>query len=287
MNQQDRRTYSDLNTKQSNRIIKSFLGDLYNALRDQVFAFVNILQERGIDAGVRQLDRYLLNVQMSEAVRELHIEAGLYFARKTYREIRRSIKTKEASFGFNEEWTQAIINYLKTHHLQHIAGITDETKQQILSVLDKAVREGWGINKIAEELKSPELLLYRARRIARTELNIASHTGRKAAEETSDFETEKEWIAANDHRTRSSHRQIDGEVIDSESRFQVQRASGGVDMMEGPGDPNASIENLINCRCSLAVKAKRDKNGNLIPKTKRVTIIDAGLFNPKRTIITI
>ena len=282
-----RREYSDTNKSQLNRFERSYLRRLYNALHVQVMGFVDILEERGLDAAMRQLDRYLVNDKVGNVVSDLYIEAGLFFARKTYREIRKSIKEKAADFGFNEDWTQAILEYLTTHRLQNVANITDETKEQILGVLDKAVKEGWGIEKIAAELKSSELLVWRARRIARTELAKAAYAGRKASEDTNDFETEKEWIAANDHRTRDSHRLVDGEVIDSEARFQVPKNKGGYDMMEGPGDPKASIENIVNCRCSMAVRAKRDRNGNLIPKAKRVTIIEPGLFNPKRTTITI
>lgn len=287
MNQQARREYSSNHLAQIKKFERIYLRKIFNALRMQINGFTDIFHERGIDAATRQLDRYLLNNKAMDVIRDMYINAGLFFARKTYREIRSSVKEKAANFGFNDEWTQAITAYLQKFILNTVSNITDETKKQILGVLEKAINEGWGIEKISSELKSPEIILWRARLIARTELAKAAHTGRKASEDTSDFETEKEWIAANDDRTRDSHRLIDGEVIDTEARFEVPRKSGGVDMMEGPGDPTASIENLANCRCSMAFRAKRNEQGRLIPKAKRITIIQPGLFNPKRTIITV
>jgi hypothetical protein len=287
VNQQARREYSSITKRQFNRFERSYLRRLYNALRGQITGFVDILHERGLEAAYRQLDSYLLNDKIGDVLHDLYIEAGLFFARKTYREINKSVKQKAANFGFSEEWTKAIIDFLRQNLLSKaVIPITAETKAQILGVLDKATKEGWGIEKIAAELQSPELLLWRARLIARTELAHAAHFGGKAAEESSDWETEKEWIASNDDKTRNSHRLIDGEVIDNEARFQVPRKKGGYDMMEGPGDPKASAENVINCRCSLSVRAKRDSNGNLVPKAKRIVIIQPGQ-NPIRQTITV
>lgn len=287
MNQRNRRTYSNLNKSQLNRFERLYLTKIYKALRTQITGFIDMINERGIDGAIRSLDRYLLNDKVGSVINDLYVEAGLFFARKTTREIRRSIKEKASSFGFSEEWTQAIIDFLNSDYLRNVAGITNEMKDQILLVLEKGTREGWSISRIVQELQTPELIAWRARRIARTELGKAAFAGRKIAEDTNDYETEKEWIASNDHRTRSSHRSIDGEIVDSDARFQVSRATGGVDMMEGPGDPTASIENIVNCRCSLAIHAKRDSKGKLIPKPRRVTIIQPDLSNPKRTIITI
>jgi uncharacterized protein with gpF-like domain len=139
---------------------------------------------------------------------------------------------------------------------------------------------------MVSQLQSPELTAWRARLIARTELGKAAFAGRKQGEGKSEYEVQKEWIAANDHRTRHSHAAADGQIIDMDARFQISRAKGGADMMEGPGDPDASAENIVNCRCSLATVAKRDERGRLIPKTN-IAIIQPGAFNTPRQTITI
>jgi hypothetical protein len=106
----------------------------------------------------------------------------------------------------------------------------------------------------------------------RTENTLASFYGLKLAAEKSEYETGKEWISASDHRTRHGHRRVDGEVVDEEGRFAVGvYTKKGIllrtEMMFGPGDPEASAENVINCRCTTALVPMRDERGRLIPKT--------------------
>ena len=96
--------------------------------------------------------------------------------------------------------------------------------------------------------------------IVRTETAKAAWHGRKMGRDKAPYKTTKEWIAANDHRTRHSHRLIDGTVIPESGRYSVPvyKRIGkvdmqiGMDMMEGPGDPKAHKENVINCRCTEA-----------------------------------
>ena len=56
--------------------------------------------------------------------------------------------------------------------------------------------------------------------------------------------TEKEWVAHNDERTRSTHVEADGQVVDIHDSFTV----GGWPMMY-PGDKSGPIEETANCRC--------------------------------------
>jgi len=50
----------------------------------------------------------------------------------------------------------------------------------------------------------------------------------------------------------------------------VERFRGNIlvghDMMDGPGDRSASIENVANCRCTDARRPVRDERGRLIRK---------------------
>lgn len=287
MNQQDRRTYSQLHISQMNRFERKYLRRMYDAVHAQITDAVSLLRERGIEGARRQIERVMLNDQIPELIRELYTDAGLFFARKTYREIQRSIREQTKAIGFNEEWTAEIINFFRLYLLDRASiSITETTKQQIFDVLDQGVREGWTIEAIVAQLQNKELIAWRARLIIRTELAKAAFAGRKSAKDKSEYETQKEWISANDHRTRDSHLLVDGEVIDEEARFQVRRKKGGVDMMEGPGDPEGSAENIINCRCSIATVAKRDTRGRLIPKTN-IVVIHPGAFNSIRQTITI
>jgi hypothetical protein len=92
----------------------------------------------------------------------------------------------------------------------------------------------------------------RARVIAQTELLRASNIGTLAA----GFEMQnragtpmvKEWVAADDERTRIEHREADGQQRLLGDPFNV----GGYPMM-APGDVLAPPELVINCRCSMLI----------------------------------
>lgn len=272
--------------KQVARYERKYLKKIFNALRSQVDKFIQTMEESGLQAARTQLERTVMNEQIGEVIRDLYVETGLFFGRKAWREIQRSVRIeKAASFGFNEQWASDIIQFFQIFLLNDaVLPITETTKNQILNVLNQATNEGWSIDQIARALKSNELLLWRARLIARTEIAKAAFEGRRLADRDNEYETEKEWIAANDHRTRHGHRKVDGEVIDADMQFQVPLPKGGADMMQGPGDPTARAANVINCRCSTAVTAKRDDKGRLIRKRKVSVILPGELVRPTTTI---
>jgi F like protein len=278
MNQAQRREYSTKFAAQSQRIERKFMGSIFDALEWQVNQALPIIKARGPEMAKGQIDMQVFNEKIEPVLTDLHVVAGLFFANKGLMEINKAVRlrTKAASFGFNEEWAEDIIAYFRLHLLDKaVIPVSQTTRDQILSVLEQGQREGWGYERIAAELQDPELLLWRARMIVRTETLKASDIGRKLAADKSEYETGKEWIAANDHRTRHSHRAVDGEIVAQDAKFAVsiyvKGLPVGVDMMTGPGDPTASPGNVINCRCTAALIPMRDENGKLIPKQQLVT----------------
>lgn len=278
MNQAQRIEYSTQFAAQSKRIERKFMGSVFDALEWQVKQALPIIKARGPEMAKGQIDMMLLNEKIEPVLTDLHVVAGLFFANKGLREINKAVRmrTKAASFGFNDEWADDIIAYFKLHLLDKaVIPVSQTTRDQILAVLEEGQRNGWGYERIAAELQDPELLLWRARMIVRTETLKATDIGRKLAADKSEYETGKEWIAANDHRTRHSHRAVDGEIVAQDAKFAVSIYKGnlpvGVEMMTGPGDPNASAGNVINCRCTAALVPMRDENGSLIPKQQLVT----------------
>jgi hypothetical protein len=278
MNQAQRREYSTKFAAQSQRIERKFMGKVFDALEWQVKQALPIIKARGPEMAKGQIDMMVFNEKIEPILTDLHVLAGLFFANKGLREINKAVRlrTKAASFGFNDEWADDIIAYFRLHLLDKaVWPVSQTTRDQILSVLEQGQREGWGYERIAAELQDPELLLWRARMIVRTETLKASDIGRKLAADKSDYETGKEWIAANDHRTRHSHRAVDGEMVAQDAKFAVsiyvKGLPVGVDMMTGPGDPTASAGNIINCRCTAALVPLRDESGRLISKQQLVT----------------
>jgi hypothetical protein len=91
----------------------------------------------------------------------------------------------------------------------------------------------------------------RARVIARTESHGARNTVnaasvRRAANAFgSPTAFARRWQAANDDRTRETHRDADGQTVALNEPFTVGRAS-----LDFPGDPSGPPEETINCRCT-------------------------------------
>jgi len=81
---------------------------------------------------------------------------------------------------------------------------------------------------------------------ARTSMTGAQNAGRvermKEAEEMG-IKVQKMWMSTLDSRTRDSHREMDGEVTDTDGKF-----SNG---LEYPGDPRGAGREVYNCRCTL------------------------------------
>lgn len=271
MTAKERQAYSQAYANQMNRLEKMFIRKVYKALLSQVQEFIDDMQANGLQAATNRLYASVpTNEAIGPVIQDMHKEAGLYFGKKAYYEIRRSARKKieKAGFGLSEEWLEAIIAFFRDEYFILVKNISDTTRDQIFKVLSNAAEQGLSNDDIVKQLKAPEINAARARLITRTELGKGAFFGRKLAADDSEWETEKEWIAANDHRTRHSHRAVDGDVVDYDGKFAVSTPKGGTDYMLGPGDPTASAANLCNCRCSSATRAKRDENGRLIPKTR-------------------
>lgn len=269
MNFEERRIYSERDQRKKKTFERTYAPLIYKALDAQLTEAADILQLYGEHELRQRLDKLLFVQGLTVILRSLWVRVGLYYANRTLREIQRS--EKKAGFGFDEKWTNAIIDYfLKALLNKSVIPISQTTKEQILSILQKGQREGWGIDRMVFELKNSDITIYRARLIVRTEIAMAQHFGKNLGKEETSFETKEEWISANDARTRHSHRDVDGKQIREDGKFKVPRYRGnaiiGYDLMTGPGDPTASPENICNCRCTSAVVAMRDSNGKLIRK---------------------
>jgi len=274
VNPQQRYNYSAKHIRRMKLFERAHLKPVFNALHEQIKPVVKTLRDHGIEAAQRSIDVIHINHYLAGPIRDIYKDVGLYFANKTIHDLNQSVKEVKAGFGFNEEFLREILAFFAQYLLNKaILPISETTKNQILQVISEGIAAGWGADKIATTLESPELILWRARLIVRTEANKAMNYGQQLGEAKSEWESVKTWIAANDHRTRHSHRVVDDATVDFKERFVVPIYQGakphqqiGVDMMTGPGDPHASAGNVCNCRCTLAFKAKRDENGRLVPK---------------------
>jgi uncharacterized protein with gpF-like domain len=68
----------------------------------------------------------------------------------------------------------------------------------------------------------------------------------------------KEWVSAQDDRVRdgahgyADHASANGQEVALDDKFTVPPDAS----MNGPGDPNSTPDQVINCRCVLVYKQK-------------------------------
>lgn len=286
-----RREHSDRHIRSVKRMESPFVTMIKDVIKAQVNAVAMKLRTSGLYDAQSLLNSTVIDQDLFKPIERLYHLFGIYAARKTTTEINKSARAEQKAFGINEELIKSIIQYLTANiFIKAVLPISKTNRDLILARIMEGQTKGWGAAKIADDLQAWDMPSWRALMLVRTESLFAMQYGRGEAKRVSRWETVSEWIAANDHRTRHSHRDVDGEQVPEGRRFAVPIYKGnlhiGVDMMLGPGDPHASAGNVINCRCTMATVAKRDENGNLIPK-RNISVILPGEFITHRQIVTV
>lgn len=223
----------------------------------------------GIEYGKRSMNFDILNTELVNIYTQIYKETSIRFANMVYRALKIE-STKGANFGFNEEWAREAARFLSLKGIPLISLVTDNLRDIILKAIDDALQEGimdsLALNDIIDLVLDRVTGLYEnasrywAERIARTETVRGANYGAMQGARKHGFLTTKEWIATHDKRTRDSHISLDGQVQDLDKPFHNYE-----DIMQ-PGDPEASAQNTINCRCAVGFTAKRDENGKIIRK---------------------
>lgn len=208
------------------------------------------------NAKVSQMAKSLVNVE-KEAVKVVHGEQVECFAEQAnYFEFRID---KDHDFGMN-------FGLYDTHTVTRL--VRDEPELLRRRYVDGVASEAWNVKTIRNCIMQgilqgesiPDIAKRMARdtassdmkamtRYARTAMTGAQNAGRLQAMRESKKKgiyCKKLWISALDDRTREAHIDLNGQTADVDKPF---------DSMLGPimfpGDPNASDENVWNCRCAL------------------------------------
>lgn len=124
-------------------------------------------------------------------------------------------------------------------------------QRNIANSITQSIIQGESIQEAAKRLAQTtgSTNMNAMRMHTRTALTGAQNAGRIEAmheQQEMGIEVKKKWIATLDDRTRDTHAQLDGQVVDVDEPFRVD----GMEIME-PGDPSAPPELVYNCRCSL------------------------------------
>lgn len=121
-------------------------------------------------------------------------------------------------------------------------------KKKITDAITSSILQGESIPAVAKRLQGVADMDNRAAiRNARTAMTGAQNAGRvdayEYAAEEYGIKVKQQWLATLDDRTRESHRELDGEIVEVGEKF-----SNGC---RYPGDPSGEPEEIYNCRCTL------------------------------------
>jgi len=161
------------------------------------------------------------------------------------------LETKDSENFFNA----AVIRWLELIVGERVTRIDGTTRRLIMDAILEGEQAGEGIEAIGKRIRektSGTIGRARSLLIARTETHAAS----TAADDEMvralglDEQLLREWVSAEDERTRQAHRApTDGQIRKMDEPFDVDGVK-----MDRPGDPSAPPRLVINCRCVLAYR---------------------------------
>lgn len=296
MTREERTTYSSDHVATIRRLERKWLPKVTKAIKSKVSSLITKLKEDGISAAIKYLQVDLGNFKLRATIEAMYLEVGLRYARKAERRLRSEIGKStgpvEQKRTGTINWTEFIKNYLQLYLLEKITfQVAETTRDKLLAILQEAIEKGWGIDEIVKRLEDLPFVRFQAQRIVRTEINRAANVGTYAQGQGFEYELMKEWIAVKDNRTRGNpangqddhadHYRMDEQTVDF---FDVFRDPRNGHELQHPGDPKAQAVDVVNCRCNMATKPKRDENGRLIPRKSRISVILPGQNRPVPTI---
>lgn len=142
-------------------------------------------------------------------------------------------------------------------------------RQHVNSAITQGIIQGESIPNITRRLKNVVGMDTRAAiRTARTSTTQAENAGRIDSYDDAEkmgIELEKKWMATLDTRTRTSHRELDGQTCPIHDKFKIDGEEIGY-----PGDPSAAGYLIYNCRCTLVAEVKgityKDERWSRLPE---------------------
>jgi ribosomal protein S17E len=253
-----------------------------NALKQYSPKFKKELQKQ-VDTFCRTQDYDAISSKgISKTIKQLHVALGTKMATTTNKSVKKATKgfyePFEIKMSQSNIYAYVILQFLERQGVSEIADeITKTTINQIAGYLQKGFEQNLSIQELIPMLKQAGITNFRAELIARTETGRAANLGAMVGATATGLVTIKEWISAQDARTRrkppsyADHYVMDGVKVEFDKPFKVptsSKARGGThdgtnELMMHPCDSGASAANTCNCRCTVAFEAQRENNGKL------------------------
>ncbi len=234
-------------TKRETRF-KAPLRKWFQQLQDNVNKRLReIYGERALAGVTIKADADELAYNILEEARKLQLVTQPLISSSVSSEAQYLIDQLELDFTFDPAQSQ-VIAWARTRAGRFSFYVSNSTAQALRGTLDEGIRAGETLAQLTERVNTlfKDKKGWEAERIARTEVSTASSFGRQAAYMQSDVVDGKEWLSADDERTRDSHlsENMKARIVKKGEMFVL---GSGVATM-GPGLSGVAEED-INCRC--------------------------------------
>lgn len=170
--------------------------------------------------------------------------------------------------------------FMSEFGINRVQQIKNSYISEVFELFNRRLLEGYTLDQTTDEvfkiMKGRDFYRWQAERIARTETTGAANYSALMAGKQTGFVMVKQWISATDARVRRipkdkfDHFEMNGKTADLNDNFIFNLGLPNTDFLLYPGDPKGRAGNTINCRCTIAIVPKRDKNGNLIRSIQNV-----------------
>lgn len=217
-----------------------------------------------------------LNKNLSEfeaAYLRVYTDIGLLHGNRVGRGINAEVKEYSRPF-FNQFFSDSILNWVRENCGLRIRSVAETVTKKIASLIETALEDGLTNDQMRVYLKrnldKNILTKYELNRIVRTETTGAANHGAMVAGEKSGIVLDKVWIATKDSRTRRKpedqfdHMVMDGATVGQYDNFVLRSKDGIEDRIQYPGAPEGSPGDVIQCRCAVALRPRRDADGFVI-----------------------
>lgn len=207
----------------------------------------------------------ITDLQVKNMFIEIYTTIGLNYGNKVKKSLEKDIKS---NILFNDVLLEQLLLFLSNEGGVKIVSVRETLIESVIEAVKKQLGENATVIDIQNAIynvvrRSQSFYKWQALRIARTETTSASGLAAFETARQSNLVMTKEWISATDNRTRRDHIIENGQVVDLEEPFVMADGSS----LLYPGDTKGKASQVINCRCTISFKGKRDENGMLIRKS--------------------
>lgn len=220
-------------------------------LMAQIQPVLDYIDNNGDPTNPSMIANKLDLTQTTEFYTDLYSDVGVRFATDQYNDI---IKRKSISDTVRDSWLNEILNYMRFVAGYRITSINKTSRKRAVELIRRALaatqEAGLGLVETRDQIVKyvgntwADDSLYRAERIARTEVLTASNRGSFIGAKATGLNLKKKWLASTDGRERTTHREANQQIVEMDDRFTV-----GSSQMMIPGDASAPADETINCRC--------------------------------------